>query len=144
MSENATEDPPVMTFDEVVADLRPDQVIDLLGEYNRKLRQRVKLAEEIQESIRTKPRRTRGTVPDFNDPDEHKLNAIKKWFIRVRPPATDLARHASTMIEGVKLRRLMRLELRLRLAEFEADLERATEVILSETHSPHNKSTIPS
>ena len=143
MSENATEDPPVMTFDEVVADLRPDQVIDLLGEYHRKLRQRVKLAEQMHASIRSKPK-SRWTVPESTEPEQHQINAIKKWFIRVRSPATDLARHASTMIEGVKLKRLTKLELRLRLAEFEAALERATELILPETHSPHNKSTIPS
>lgn len=125
MSENATEDPPVMTYDEVAAEVRPDQVMELLQEYQKKLIDSIKSANEFQVLAKSH----RGADVDAQNAARNQLIVLKKWFIKIRPPATDLARHASTMIEGVKLKRLTNLELRLRLAEFEAALERANDVL---------------
>jgi hypothetical protein len=89
--------------------------IPLLKEYSKKL-------DDISEKAHAL-RETRSKSPDA----DHKLMETDVKFLgllfnRLKPPASNLARHVSQLVEHGNLDDLTRLELILRLAEFESAL----------------------
>jgi len=91
------------------------QAVPLLKEYVQKLND---LAERASGSEYDGP----GTAASL------KYARLMKLYQRLRPPAVQLIRRVSQMVEHGKLDDFARLELTLRLAEFEHALESAADV----------------
>jgi hypothetical protein len=93
------------------------RAIPLLKEYLEKFRSIAEEAKRIREVI---------TKAEFNAEEKRlvRLNydVLTQLYQRLRPPATELAREVSQKIEHGNLDELDRVELMLRLAEFEASL----------------------
>ena len=93
------------------------RVTPLLKEYLEKFRSIAEEAKRSREEI---------TKVEFNAEQKRlvRLNyeALTQLYQRIRPPATELAREVSQRIEHGRLDELDRVELMLRLAEFEASL----------------------
>ena len=93
------------------------RVIPLLREYLAKFHSVADQAQRIRE-ITAKARL---------DPEKKRIlhlkhDLLQQLFVRINPPATELAREVSQKIEHGRLDELDRVELTLRLAEFEAAL----------------------
>jgi hypothetical protein len=93
------------------------RVIPLLKEYLEKFRSISEEAQKIRESAAEKSiDKEKKRILRLN----HDL--LQQLFTRINPPATQLAREVSQKIEHGNLDELDRVELMLRLAEFEASL----------------------
>jgi hypothetical protein len=57
------------------------------------------------------------------------FNSLKFGFLRMQPPLTQLAQHASQLVTHGKIEPVTKLELALRSAEFEAALDEAQTII---------------
>lgn len=107
----------------------------LLQEYTRRLDSLREDAERLVPIIEQKPR------SDFRMPDaeflEQRWQTINSAFCRLKGGLTRLARSTSQRLEHAELDEATHLELTVRLADFEAALERAEMSIsnsLSEIH----------
>lgn len=93
------------------------RAIPLLKEYLEKFRAIAEEAKSIREVI---------TKAKFNAEEKQLVHlnydVLTQLYQRIRPPATQLAREVSQKIEHGNLEELDRVELMLRLAEFEASL----------------------
>lgn len=95
-------------------------VILLLKEYTEKLHDIIQQAQRL----RRQAQRLRELPPRSQSPAEKnrlavEFNVLQQLLNRLRPPMTRLAQHVSPMVEHGKMDEVARLELRLRLAEFE-------------------------
>ena len=127
--EPAVADPPVPDKAEVVADSQPDDAIRLLKEYRDKITKLVASARAAR-GDRSALAAMFGGFSKVSGPHDREevWREARTAFTKLRPPASDLARYTSGLVERSRLGHLTKLELRLLLAEFEAELENAAEL----------------
>ncbi len=103
---------------ETVAKPRPDsygrRAVPLLKEYSQRLQElgrAIRQARNDLEAERTGTARWNSLQSEFF--------SLKQLFLRLKPAAVKLAQNVSQHVEHAKMNDLTRLELSLRLAEFE-------------------------
>jgi hypothetical protein len=109
-------------------------VIPLLGEYAEKLREIFKAMRRMRRA----GQRITGRLPAEKDVQREdrlerevrlaEFDFEKRRLMLLLPPAKELSRFVSQMVEHSPLDDVVRIELRLRLAEFEAALHIATRI----------------
>lgn len=100
-------------------------LIPLLKEFTQKLGNIGKEAQELMMQLATRG----GFFGHSTDLVALRQRLLRDSFKQLRPAATQLAQHVSQLVEHGGLEDLTRLELRLRLAEYEATLRSAEELL---------------
>ena len=116
-----------------------EKAIPLLEEYRAKL---AAIADQARESGRklkplTEREQNSITTQEMNKlrreitSQKFELMNLREAFVRLQVPASQLAQYISQRITHAAVEELLRIELRLRLAEFEAAIARAQQNISS-------------
>jgi hypothetical protein len=102
------------------------EIMPLLKEFTEKIRDFCGRVSDFLENSRAAKEHPKKQPAEAR---QQMLNSLKFGFLRMQPPLTQLAQHASQLVTHGKVGPVTKLELALRNAEFEAALNEAQTIL---------------